>query len=65
MGDLLDECEQRFIELQQDGVEKSVARDRTYDAFQCLFNTSQHVYDNRDKLFERHLRDVYADVVKD
>lgn len=67
MLDLLHECDKRLIELELDGVEQSVARDRTFDAFQCLFSSdeSMHTYDKRDRLFERHLRDVYQDLVKD
>lgn len=51
-------CEGYFEKLIQDGCDKDVAVDRTYDALQAALGEVPQCYDRRDRLFESKLRTV-------
>lgn len=56
---MLKACEVRFAFLRQLGVEEGVARDRTWDAYECAYeNKTSHCFDDRDHTFENQLRTI-------
>lgn len=55
MGEL---CEGYFLKLLNGGCDKDVAADRTFDALQAALGEVPQCYDQRDRLFEKKLRDV-------
>lgn len=56
---MLDACEGRYALLVQSGVAADVARDRTWDAYECAYEgRTAHCFDGRDRLFENRLRTI-------
>lgn len=56
LAKVMDQCEQRYSELVNDGCDEDVAACRVYDALRFAAGTSStHCYDRRDRSFERAL----------
>ena len=55
--EMLAACERHYTQLMAGGCAEEVARDRTWDAYECAFmETSTNCCDPRDRLFESKLR---------